>query len=89
VEELTKNALRLREGTRDSAKHRPLLDNSLVQVTEAPFALPDENAPLRELDSLLGVAFELMKREGIGKMVKINDDDSEVIRKRSSEAIAL
>jgi hypothetical protein len=79
VEELIKNALRLREGTRDSAKNRPLLDNSLVQVTEAPFALPDENAPLRELDSLLGVAFELMKREGIRKMVKINDDDSEVI----------
>ena len=79
VEELIKNALRLREGTRDSAKNRPLLDNSFVQVTEAPFALPDENAPLRELDGLLGLAFELMKREGIGKMVKINDDDSEVI----------
>jgi hypothetical protein len=57
VEELIKNALRLRDGTRDSAKNRPLLDNSLVQVTEVPFALPDENAPLRELNSLLGIPF--------------------------------
>jgi hypothetical protein len=97
IEEITKDALRLREDVRDPSKIHVLLDHPTAQVSnsneelpvtvpvfEAPkelpvFALPDENAPLRELDSLVGLAYELMKKEGIARFAMIHDDDRETV----------
>jgi hypothetical protein len=92
TEEIIKDALRLREGVRDPSKSRLILDEPVTLVTEikpepAP-KLPeppdvlhddDQHAPLWELDKLLGQAHEIMKREGITKFGRTQDDDTETL----------
>jgi hypothetical protein len=85
VAELIKNTLRLREGTRDPSKNRVLIDNTLVEITEvkmellAPFARPDENAQLRELDGLLGFAYQATEMRAAANFLVANYGRQKII----------